>query len=165
MERNIITIDDRVDIDTYLMLIAWAAKMRSTCPRMACGAVVSQNGLVISTGYNGAPPDEPHCVDVGCLMAVERERERCQRIIHAEVNAVQRACGRGNWLHTTGQPCFNCLKFISNSRHIERVVWYHPYPDRYRDQFLERSPGIQRIKIEQIKMPAGLEAAERLIRG
>ena len=128
---------DRIPIDHYLMLIAWAASMRSTCPRMACGAVVSQNGIVVATGYNGAPSGMPHCSEVGCKMRMVRERERCTRIIHAEMNALRHAQGRGNWLHSTGELCYNCLMEVKSHTNIERIVYWKPYPDDERDVLLD----------------------------
>ncbi len=129
---------ERLEINEYLMLIAWAASKRSTCPRKACGAVVSERGIVIATGFNGAPSGMPHCTEVGCLMHHVSERARCRRIIHGEVNAIRHAGGRGDTLHTTGEPCWNCTLEIVATRTIKRVFWLEPYPDQTRDeQFAE----------------------------
>ena len=71
------------------MLFAEVASRRSTCPRADVGAVIvnPKTNRILSTGYNGAPPGEPHCTDVGCIM----EDGHCQRALHAEVNAVVHA--------------------------------------------------------------------------
>jgi dCMP deaminase len=125
----------RLTIDQYLLSVAWVARARSTCPRMACGAVVAQEGHVVATGYNGAPHGLPHCLEAGCLMRTVRERPRCCRIKHAEANAIGRAGPRGDTLYTTGQPCLECLKDVLNSP-IERVVYWQPYPDEDRDALI-----------------------------
>ena len=71
--------------DEYFLAIAEMVSRRSTCPRAHVGAViVSQDNRILSTGYNGSPPSEPHCGDIGCLMV----DGHCQRTLHAEVNAV-----------------------------------------------------------------------------
>lgn len=144
----------RIPIDEYLMLIAWAASMRSTCPRMKCGALVSYEGRVVSTGYNGAPSGMDHCTDVGCQMERVRERDRCVRIVHAEDNALSFAQGRGNWLHTTGQPCFECTKAIFKYPNIKRVVWWHPYQDSARDDLLVNYRGP--VVFEKLDLPNDL---------
>ena len=72
-------------------------------------------------------------------MQMVGERERCRRIIHAEVNALRHSRGRGNTLYTTGQPCYNCLQEIMAAPHIDHVFWWEVYPDTTRDEFLYRN--------------------------
>lgn len=53
--------------EQYFHGIAAAVSLRATCPRASVGAViVSEGHRILSTGYNGAPPGEAHCLDVGC---------------------------------------------------------------------------------------------------
>lgn len=75
----------------YFLDLAQAASTRATCPRAHVGAVIVKDNNVLATGYNGAPPGAPHCVDVGC----EIEDEHCIRTTHAEVNAVAQAARHG----------------------------------------------------------------------
>lgn len=77
--------------DDYFLNIAKEVSKRSTCPRASVGAVIVKDHRILSTGYNGAPPGEPHCTDVGCLM----ENNHCERTIHAETNAVAQAARFG----------------------------------------------------------------------
>ena len=50
--------------DQSFMEIAVAVSMRSTCLRRRYGAViVSKDGRIVSTGYNGAPRHRANCVD------------------------------------------------------------------------------------------------------
>lgn len=51
----------RISRDTMLMGMAQIVAQRGTCSRLQVGAIVSRDGRVISTGYNGAPAGLPHC--------------------------------------------------------------------------------------------------------
>lgn len=75
--------------DEFFYGLALASSVRSTCQRASVGAVLAdpQDHVVVGVGYNGAPPGEAHCLDVGCDM----EDGHCQRSIHAEVNAIAHA--------------------------------------------------------------------------
>ena len=70
----------------YFMGFAEHAASRASCPRAHCGAAIVVGKQVVATGYNGAPPGHPHCIDdgVGCDM----EDGHCQRALHAEQNAI-----------------------------------------------------------------------------
>lgn len=119
----------RPDRDTYFMGIARAVAARASCARRKCGAVLVIDGHIISTGYNGAPEGEVHCLEAGC----ELEHGHCVRSVHAEINALLQA-GRdghstsGATLYTTASPCRPCMNAIINSR-VVRVV----YADQYKD--------------------------------
>ena len=78
----------RPNWDEYFLEIAKIVSTRATCPRASVGAVIVKDNHVLSTGYNGAAPGEPHC---GCIM----ENNHCQRAIHAETNAVAQAARFG----------------------------------------------------------------------
>jgi len=53
----------RVSWDTYFMDIASLVSVRATCERLKVGSVVVKENKVISTGYNGSPLGEEHCID------------------------------------------------------------------------------------------------------
>ena len=107
----------------YFMGIAEAVAARASCPRATCGAVVVDGrNRIVSTGYNGAPPGEPDCLEVGCDM----EGDHCQRALHAEVNAVAHAARSGASVAgcrvyiyrvnsgSVGEgPCRECLKVLT----------------------------------------------------
>jgi len=103
----------RPDWHEYFFNIASAVAQRATCPRAKCGAViVSADHHILSTGYNGAPPDERHCIQDGCIM----EDGHCQRSLHAEVNAVAHA-GREirdgiMYISAPLPPCRECVKVM-----------------------------------------------------
>lgn len=44
-----------------LMEVAQVVAKRGTCSRLQVGAIVSRDGRIIATGYNGAPSGLPHC--------------------------------------------------------------------------------------------------------
>ena len=82
---------DRPSWDQYFINIAREVAMRATCERASVGAVVVIDNHILSTGYNGAPHGEAHCIDEGCLM----ENGHCERTIHAETNAIVQAAKYG----------------------------------------------------------------------
>lgn len=49
--------------DHYFMTLAQHVSTRSTCDRKHVGAVLIRNHRIISTGYNGSLPGQPHCSD------------------------------------------------------------------------------------------------------
>lgn len=84
--------NERVDWNNYFMNIALMVSCRSTCMRRHYGAVIVKDNIIVSTGYNGAPSGEKHCLGNVC----ERERlniphgqqyEKCVAV-HAEQNAL-----------------------------------------------------------------------------
>jgi len=81
----------RPDWDTYFLNIAKEVATRSTCPRASVGAVVVKNNRILTTGYNGSPPGKVHCIDAGCVIV----NDHCERVIHAETNAVAQAAKFG----------------------------------------------------------------------
>ena len=109
----------RPDWNDYFYNIAKAVAQRATCPRSLCGAViVNAQNHIVSTGYNGSPPGEPHCIDDGCIL----EDNHCQRALHAEVNAVANAARAGHsvsgsriYIYTSARgsyPCRECEKVL-----------------------------------------------------
>lgn len=66
----------RIPWDEFFMLQAHINATRSTCnrgpnlffdpDRHGVGAVIVREKRVIAGGYNGAPPDQPHCDEIKC---------------------------------------------------------------------------------------------------
>lgn len=103
----------RPDWEDYFYGIARVIATRSTCPRRQVGAILVKDKRVLTTGYNGSPPNSPHCIDVGCDMV----DDHCVRTIHAEVNTIAQAARyginvEGATLYCTLEPCQNCEKII-----------------------------------------------------
>jgi dCMP deaminase len=123
----------RLSIHDYFLVMAQAAARRATCPRLAVGAVVTERGHVVATGYNGSASGEAHCTDVGCLI----HEGHCLRTFHAEANALRRAHGRGDTIYCTHLPCYLCTKEIVAAG-IHRVYYLDPYkPDPRRALYLD----------------------------
>lgn len=116
--------------DDYFMRFAYLAAMRATCPRKHVGAViVDTEHRQVSTGYNGSPPHQPSCDDIGCQMV----ENHCVRTLHAESNALDYAGTRlahNCTLYVTVTPCWDCAKRIVGAR-IVRVVYDEHYESRY----------------------------------
>lgn len=121
----------RIGRDEFLMQMARTCARRSTC-KTRNGAVLVKGRRVIAMGYNGSPPGQPHCIDVGCLKDVTR---RCTRTIHAEINVILMAARygistEGAALYCTTAPCPNCSKLLTNSG-IGWVMYERIYHNQY----------------------------------
>lgn len=124
----------RPDKNEYFLGIAEAVAKRSTCIRRQYGAVIVKNGVIVSTGYNGAPRGAENCCDVGtCFREANNiphgERYELCQAIHAEENAIMNANPadrNGATLYLVGiedgkriekpQPCKMCEKRIQNAQ-------------------------------------------------
>lgn len=116
----------------FFLQMAFLSAQRASCDRRHVGAVLVQDKRVISTGYNGAPPGEPHCDDVGHLMADKEGRPSCIRTVHAEMNALLFAAQygistRGSTMYVTDQPCKECLKAMLSAG-VVAVFYARKYP-------------------------------------
>lgn len=126
----------RISLDKCFMEVAEVVAKRSTCLHRYCGAVIVKGKQIVSTGYNGAPKDKPHCIDIGfCArdgIPSGQNMELC-RGAHAEQNAINFAAKfgiaiEGAALYSTHFPCSWCGKSIINSG-IAKVVYKEEYPD------------------------------------
>jgi len=64
---------ERIGRDEMLMQMAEVVAKRGTCSRLQVGAIFAQEGRVVATGYNGAPPGLAHCVHESYTYPTERE--------------------------------------------------------------------------------------------
>ena len=120
----------------YFMKFAVLAAARSTCPRRAVGAVFVKDRRVLATGYNGSPPGQDHCEDIGCLL----EDGRCIRTIHAEQNAIIQAARSGvsivgTDVYTTSRPCTICARMLAGSG-INRIFYLGESPKGWGEEVL-----------------------------
>ncbi|MDD5472690.1 MAG: cytidine/deoxycytidylate deaminase family protein [Candidatus Methanoperedens sp.] len=146
----------RPTIDEYFMEIAAIVAKRSTCLRNQVGAVIVKDKRILSTGYNGAPRNLEHCLDIGCVrqqnnIASGTRHELC-RAVHAEQNAIIQAALHGvstenATVYCTHQPCILCAKILINAR-VEKVVFGTVYPDTEALDFFEKAG----VKVEQFTM-------------
>jgi dCMP deaminase len=78
-EKMQLTKSTRPTFPELFRTIALTVATRSTCPRLAVGAVlVSESNHILATGYNGSPAGLPHCTEVGCLMPDSKPCGNCQ---------------------------------------------------------------------------------------
>lgn len=151
-----------------LMQTAVLWGMQSTCSRADVGVVISRDGRILSSGYNGAPSGMDHC-DHSCtcpngFWTTDRypgremhvpnceSQQPCKNVVHAEANAIAFAAKygvgiQGAELHTTRVPCLTCAGMIINAG-ITRVVWNEEHRDM--EGFLRLGQaGLEVIKYER----------------
>lgn len=118
--------------DEVFMELAHTVLQRATCLSRRVGAVlVSPDGHVLSTGYNGAPIGVQHqckCRRLGgqsgqCL-------DECDDV-HAEENLIAQAAmygkdTRDSTVYTTSSPCARCARMLINAG-VKRVVYDEVY--------------------------------------
>jgi dCMP deaminase len=150
----------RPDWDTYFMLQAEIAKLRSSCLTGHIGAVIVKENRQIATGYNGTPPGIKNCSDGGCPRCLARVRgeiksgeslDRCL-CTHAEANAIMQCAMFGNagstkgaTLYSTFAPCIECSK-MAISVGIKRIVVIADYPEDGTQ--LLRDAGVELVKLD-----------------
>ena len=114
---------DYINWDEYFMGIAMLAARRSKDPSTQVGAcIVSQDNIIISTGYNGMPKG---CSDDEFPWDREGEETKYPYVVHAELNAILNANGRdlrGSRLYVALFPCNECAKAIIQSG-IREVIY------------------------------------------
>ena len=121
---------DYISWDEYFMGIAMLAARRSKDPNTQVGAcIVSQDDIIISTGYNGMPKG---CSDDDFPWGRDGENAKYPYVVHAELNAILNANGRslqGSRLYVALFPCNECAKAIIQSG-VKEVVYLS---DKYAD--------------------------------
>ena len=107
---------DYISWDEYFMGIAMLAARRSKDPSTQVGAcIVSQDNIIISTGYNGMPKG---CSDDEFPWGREGAETKYPYVVHAELNAILNASGRdlrGSRIYVALFPCNECAKAIIQS--------------------------------------------------
>lgn len=149
-------LNKRPTIDEYFMEMCGVVAKRSTCLRHHFGAIIVKDKMILSTGYNGAPRNMPHCLDIGCLrneMGIESgTRHEICRAVHAEQNAILQcalhgvSC-EGATIYTNGSPCMICGKMILNAG-IKRVVYDMDYPDKLSLDMLSQA-GVEVVRFKK----------------
>lgn len=127
------------------MRMAFLVSERSTCLRRHVGAIIVRNNQILSSGYNGAPKNVPHCAETGCLReqlnVPSGERHELCRGVHAEQNAIIQAAVNGtsirnSSLYCTNHPCSICAKMLINAE-IRTIYIANDYPDDLAKQMLK----------------------------
>jgi dCMP deaminase len=139
--------DVRPDWNLYFIKMADLVSKRSTCLRRKVGAVLVKNNQVISSGYNGAPKNTPHCSQTECIRVRDnitsgKNHELC-RGVHAEQNTIIQAAINGtsiegSVLYCTNFPCVICAKIIINAE-IKIVYIQNDYNDKLSKEILSQA--------------------------
>lgn len=140
--------NNRLSKDEYLMIVAMATSLRSTCERRKVGAVLVKDGRIISTGYNGALAGYDNCPGVDTC---KLKTAGCVYTVHAEANCITRAREQGDAIYCTDMPCINCLKMILSHNPKMKIVYLRPYNDETRDSYLKHLNEEQPIDISMIE--------------
>lgn len=117
----------RISRDQLHLSIAQLISMRGTCRRAQVGAVLTLEGRIVASGYNGPLPNNPDCIEGICDAS-----KGCTRAVHAEANAIAYAARfgiplKGSILYCTHSPCIKCAELIIQAG-ITKVI----YSDEYR---------------------------------
>ena len=143
---------DYINWDEYFMGIAMLAAKRSKDPSTQVGAcIVSQDNIIISTGYNGMPKG---CSDDEFPWEREGEITKYPYVVHAELNAILNANGRdlrGSRLYVALFPCNECAKAIIQSGVQEVVYLSDKYKDTMENFASKRMLSAAGVKFTQLK--------------
>jgi dCMP deaminase len=130
----------------YLRMATEWGKL-SHCKRKQVGAILVNNRMIISDGYNGTPSGfENPCED--------EEGYTKWYVLHAEANAIMKVARSTNdmsgcTLYITLSPCKECSKLIHQSG-VKRVVYIEEYKDRTGLDFLANA-GIELVHLDDIR--------------
>jgi len=148
----------RPNWDEYFLGLIEPIGKRATCDRGRSGAViVSLNNTILSTGYVGSPPGQPHCDQVGHMMKTVvdekgNQSQHCVRTLHAEENAILQ-CAKdgvkieGATLYCKMTPCYNCAMRIVRVG-IKRVVAQKRYHADELSVKLFKDAGVELIVVD-----------------
>lgn len=157
----------RPNWNQYFMLLAKLISTRSTCNSRPTGAIIVKNNHILSTGYNGAVPNAPHCTE---YPQTAQNQPYCRRremgisdadkqlwcaSNHAESNAIAQAARlgiaiEGGSIYATLAPCYTCMKLLATAR-IQEIYYEHSYEskDKKRDEFWKNAIEECGIKVYQ----------------
>ena len=143
---------DYINWDEYFMGVAMLAARRSKDPNTQVGAcIVSQDNIIISTGYNGMPKG---CSDDVFPWERTGEETKYPYVVHAELNAILNANGRDlrvSKLYVALFPCNECAKAIIQSGVKEVVYLSDKYDGTPMNLASKRMLDAARVKRTQLK--------------
>lgn len=135
----------RISADDHGFALAAATALRADCTRRQVGAVImSRDGRVLATGYNGYPAGVLGCQSGGCDRGKFSHKEipadsayvgvtsPCFAI-HAEENALLYSSRRdieGGTIYVTAKPCPNCERLLFGSG-LEKVRYLDPDGEKH----------------------------------
>ena len=120
----------------------WASL--SHCERKQVGAIIVNDGMIISDGYNGAPTGFNNCCE-------DTDGNTNWYVLHAEANAIMKVAksthnAKNSTLYLTLSPCRECSKLVLQAG-IKRVVFINAYKDQSGVEFL-KDAGIEIVQID-----------------
>lgn len=128
--------NNRPSWDDYFIGLMHEVGKRGTCDRGKSGCIITRENRILTTGYVGSSPGQPHCDEAGHLIKKVLDddgsiREHCVRTIHAEQNAICQAARhginiQGATLYCKMEPCRICAQMII-AVGIQRVVAFRRY--------------------------------------
>ncbi|MFZ2310215.1 MAG: cytidine/deoxycytidylate deaminase family protein [Patescibacteria group bacterium] len=143
--------------DEYFSHLANLVGERGTCDRGQCGALVTRDRRIVSTGYAGSPAGTVHCDEVGHEMHTiihedGTESKHCIRTTHAEQNAICQAARfgislDGGTLYVKMAPCYTCAKMMINAG-IKRVVCAQDYHASARSKEIFKEAGVEFVLLD-----------------
>lgn len=143
--------------DEYFSDLANLVGERGTCDRGQCGALVTRDRRIVSTGYVGSPIGAAHCDEVGHEMHTiihedGSESKHCIRTTHAEQNAICQAARfgialDGGTIYTKMAPCYTCAKMIINAG-ITKVVCCQDYHASARSKEIFIDAGVEFVLLD-----------------
>ena len=116
----------------------------SYCTRKKVGAIIVQEGVIISDGFNGTPKGfDNYCEDTN--------GDTHWYVLHAEANAILKVAKstnncNGSTLYLTHSPCKECSKIVLQAG-IIRLVYIEKYKDASGLIFLQNA-GVDILQIE-----------------
>ena len=147
--------------DEYFSDLANLVGERGTCDRGQCGALVTRDRRIVSTGYVGSPIGAAHCDEAGHEMHTiihedGSESKHCIRTTHAEQNAICQAARfgialDGGTIYTKMAPCYTCAKMIINAG-IKRVVCNQDYHASARSKEIFIDAGVEFVLLDDSVM-------------
>ena len=123
----------RISKREYYLNIAREVSKRSPCLKMQVGAILIKNDAIISTGYNGPPRGEPHCIECVRIDKKSGSEYGICPAVHGEENCIINAARQGVsvigstmylWTpfpDTIHEPCYRCRRAIKNAG-IKKVI-------------------------------------------
>ena len=111
-------------LDRRYLRMAKIWSENSYCERRKVGALLVNNKMIISDGYNGTPSGFPNVCE-------DSDNHTYPYVLHAEANAITKVAksnnsSEGSTLYVTSSPCIECSKLIIQAG-IKRVVFSEMY--------------------------------------
>lgn len=145
---------ERITWDQFFMAQCHLLALRSTCTRLAVGAIIVRDNRMIAGGYNGSISGGDHCIDHGCYVV----DNHCVRTIHAEMNALLQCAKYGtttadSTIYVTHFPCLQCAKAIIQAG-VKRIIYATDYRNNEYAATLFAQSGIsvQHIPFDESKV-------------